>query len=185
MPNADSIVVAGNGTVYVAPVGSTQPTTPTASPAAAWLDLGYVSEDGVTFTESKDIEDVLAWQSFYPVRKIVTGKEASLAFVLREWDERSIALAFGGGTVTQPSAGVWRYEPPAPGTLDLRAMMIDWQDGTKNYRLIIPRGLVVEAVETNLTRTGAADLPITFAAIPASTTDDAYILLTDSIAFSS
>lgn len=185
MANADSIVVAANGTVYVAPVGSTQPTNPTSAPAAAWLDLGYVSEDGATFSESKDIEDVLAWQSFYPVRKLITGKEATLAFALREWDERSIPLAFGGGTISQPSAGVWRYEPPLPGTLDLRAMMIDWQDGSKNYRLIIPRGLVVEAVETNLTRSAAADLPITFSAIPSSTADDAYILLTDSIAFSS
>jgi hypothetical protein len=185
MANADSITVAGNGTVRVAPVGSTQPTTPTASPAAAWLDLGYTNEDGVTFTESKEIEDILAWQSFYPVRKIITGKEATLAFSLEEWDERSIPLAFGGGTVTSPSAGVWRYEPPAPETIDLRAMMIDWQDGIKNYRLIVPRGLVTESVETNLTRTGAALLPITFSAIPASTTDDAYILLTDAIAFSS
>lgn len=185
MPNADSIVVAANGTVRVAPVGTTQPTDPTAAPAAAWLDLGYVSEDGVTFTDSKEIEDVLAWQSFYPVRKIITGKDATLSFALREWDERSIPLAFGGGTVTSPSAGVWRYEPPAPGTLDLRALMIDWEDGDKDYRLIIPRGLVTEAVETNLTRTGAADLPITFSAIPASTSDDPYVLLTNSIAFSS
>lgn len=184
MANADSIVVAGNGTVRVAPVGSTEPTTATGSPAAAWLDLGYVSEDGVTFTESKEIEDILAWQSFYPVRKIITGKEATLSFVLREWDERSIPLAFGGGTITAAGAH-WRYEPPDPATIDLRAMMVDWVDGIKNYRLIVPRGLVVEAVETNLTRTGAADLPITFAAIPASTSADAYILLTDAIAFSS
>lgn len=184
MPNADSITVAGNGTVYVAPVGTTQPTTPTAAPSAAWLALGYVSEEGVTFTDTKEIEDINAWQSFYPVRKIVTAKDATLSFALREWDERTIPLAFGGGTITAAGA-VWRYEPPAPETLDLRAMMVDWQDGIKNFRLIIPRGLVTETVETNLTRTGAADLPITFAAIPASTTDDAYILLTDAIAFSS
>lgn len=185
MANADAIVVAANGNVRVAPVGATQPTTPDAAPAAAWLDLGYVSEDGVTFTDSKEIEDVNAWQSFYPVRKIVTGKEATLAFALREWDERTVPLAFGGGTITSPSAGVWRYVPPAPGTLDLRALMIDWQDGDKDYRLIVPRGMVSEAVETNLVRTGAADLPITFSAIPASTTSDPYILLTNDIAFSS
>lgn len=185
MPNADAIVVAGNGTVRIAPVGTTQPTTPTATPAAAWLDLGYVTEEGVTFTDSKEIADVAAWQSFYPVRKIITGKEATLAFGLREWDERTIPLAFGGGSVTNPSAGVWRYAPPSPGSLDLRAMMIDWIDGIKNYRLIVPRGLVVEAVETNLTRTDSAVLPINFAAIPLSTSVDPYILITDDIAFSS
>jgi len=185
MANADAVVVAGNGTVRVAPVGTTQPTTPTGAPVAAWLDLGYVTGDGVTFTDSKDITDVDAWQSFYPIRKIITGKNATLAFALREWDERNIPLAFGGGSVTNPSAGVWRYAPPAAGTLDLRAMMIDWIDGIKNYRLIIPRGLVTETVETNLVRTDSAVLPITFAAIPLSTAVDPYLLLTDDLSFSS
>lgn len=185
MPNdADEIVVAANGTVRVAPVGSTQPTNPTSAPVAAWVDLGYVTEDGATFTDSKEIEDVLAWQSFYPVRKIVTAKEATLAFSLRQWNEATVKLAFGGGTITNPSLGVWKFVPPDPETLDERALMLDWQDGDKNYRLIFPKGLVTEAVETQLVRTGSAELPITFSAVPA-TGDDAYILLTDDIAFSS
>lgn len=185
MANADAIVVAANGTVRVAVVGSTQPTTPTAAPVAAWRDLGYVNEDGCTFTDSKEIEDVLGWQSFYPLRKLITGKEAALSFVLKEWDERTIPLAFGGGSVTSPSAGVWRYAPPSPGTLDLRALMLDWEDGDKNYRLIIPQGMVTESVETQLVRSASAELPITFTAIPTSSTADPYILLTDDIAFSS
>jgi hypothetical protein len=185
MNDADQIVVAANGTVYVAPVGTTQPTDPTSAPAAAWVDLGYITEDGATFTDSKEIEDILAWQSFYPVRKIVTGKEASASFALRQWNENSIPLAFGGGSVTNPSTGVWRYVPPNPEDLDERALMIDWQDGDKNYRLIIPKGLVTEAVETQLVRTGSAELPITFAAVPASTDDDPFVLITDDLAFSS
>lgn len=182
--NSDEIVVAANGKVRIAPVGTTQPTTPTGAPVAAWVDLGYTNEDGVTFTDTKEIEDILAWQSFYAVRKIVTGKEATLAFVLEQWNEASVPLAFGGGAVTQPTPGVWKYVPPDPSTIDYRAMMIDWIDGSKNYRLIMPKGLVTEAVEVNLVRTGGAFLPITFSAVPA-TGSDPYILLTDDIAFSS
>lgn len=186
MADATQIVVAGNGTVRAAPVGTTAPTTPTATPVAGWLDVGYVSEDGVTFTDTKDIEDVLAWQSFYPVRKLITGKSATLAFVLREWNERTVPLALGGGTISQPTPGVWKFVPASPSAaLDFRALMIDWNDGSKNYRLIVPRGLVTEAVESNLTRTSAADLPVTFAAVPLLSTDDPYTLLTDDTAFSS
>lgn len=182
--SADEIVVAANGTVWVAPVGSTQPTNPTAAPNGSWTDLGYINEDGATFTESKEIEDIISWQSFYPTRKIVTSKEATVSFALQQWNENTIKFAFGGGTVSQPSPGVWKYVPASPEVLDERALMIDWQDGTKDYRLIIPKGLVTEAVETQLVRTGSAELPITFAAVPA-TGSDAYILLTDDIAFSS
>lgn len=182
--NSDEIVVGANGTVWVAATGSTQPTNPTSTPNASWVDLGYVNEDGATFTDSKDIEDINSWQSFYPTRKIVTGKEATLAFVLQQWNEATVPLAFGGGAVTQPSPGVWRYAPPDPSQIDYRALMLDWQDGSKHYRLIFPKGLVTEAVESQVVRSGAAELPITFAAVPA-TGDDPYILLTDDIAFSS
>lgn len=183
--DATQIVVAANGKVWVAPVGTTQPTTPTATPVAAWKDIGFVTEDGVKFTDSKDITDIQAWQSFYPVRKIITGKSAQLAYGLRQWDENTIPLAFGGGAVTNLGGGVWRYAPPAAGTLDQRAMMIDWLDGIRNYRLIIPQGLVSDAVETNLVRTDSAVLPIVFAVVPTSGSADPYILLTDDIAFSS
>lgn len=185
MPNnSDEIVVGANGTVRVAPVGTTQPTNPTSSPVAAWIDLGYVNEDGATFTDSKDIEDINSWQSFYPTRKVVTGKEATISFALQQWNENSVPLAFGGGSVTNPSVGVWRYAPPDPSVIDYRALMLDWTDGSKHYRLIFPKGLVTEAVETQLVRTDSAELPITFAAVPA-TGADPYILLTDDIAFSS
>lgn len=183
--DADEIVIAANGTVRVAPVGTAEPTTPTEAPAAAWVDLGYITEEGATFTDSKEIEDILAWQSFYPVRKIVTGKEAAVSFSLRQWNEATIPLAFGGGAVTNPTTGVWRYAPPSPEDIDERALMLDWQDGDKNYRLIIPKGLVTDAVETNLVRTDSAVLPISFAAIPASTADDPWFVLTDDLAFSS
>jgi len=182
--DADQIVVAANGTVYAAPVGTTQPVTPTEAPSAAWVDLGYINEDGATFTDTKEIEDITSWQSFYPTRKIVTAKEATVSFALQQWNEQSIPLAFGGGAVTNPSVGVWRYVPPDPETLDERALMIDWTDGDKDYRLIIPKGLVTEAVETQLVRTGSAELPITFSAVP-DTDEDPFILLTNDLAFSS
>jgi hypothetical protein len=40
--------------------------------------------------------------------------------------------------------------------------VIDWNDGDKQYRLVCARVVATESVETNIVRTGAADLPITF-----------------------
>ena len=159
------IVVGANGSVLVAPVGTTEPTSIAIALDPAFIDLGFVTEDGATFLDGKTIEDITVWQLFYAARKLVTEKEASLAFVLAQWSETNIPLAFGGGITVVDVVGEFSYTPPAPGLIDERAMILEWVDGTKNYRIIIPRGLVTENVETNVVKTGSAELPITFSIV--------------------
>ena len=160
--DTDQIVVAANGSIKVAEVGTAAPASISAVTGAGWLDLGFASEDGVTFLDGKTVEPIPVWQLFYPARRIVTEKEATVSFVLRQWSTDTVQLAFGGGTVSSDGAGEYRYTPPEAGTIDERSLIVEWVDGDKNYRLIIPRGMVTENVETNLVKTAAADLPITF-----------------------
>lgn len=184
MPNnANNVIVAGNGKVYVAPVGTTAPTNYATSLNAAFLELGFVSEEGATFTESKDITDINAWQSFYAIRKIVTARNVQVSFALREWNKRTIEFALGG-TVAVNSAE-WKYTPPAPESTGEKSLVLEWLDGSKGYRLYFPRGIVTEAVESTLTRTSAADLPVTFGAVDPGTGASIYTLFTTDIAFSS
>lgn len=49
------------GAVKIAPVGTTLPTNATASLASAFVDAGYVSEDGVTNSNSPSVEKIKAW----------------------------------------------------------------------------------------------------------------------------
>lgn len=189
MNDVDEIVVGANGSIHVAPVGTAAPADPVEAYGAGWVDLGYASEDGVTLTVSKELGTVDVWQSFFPGRRMVTGRDLAAAFVLRQWNEGNIVLAWGGGEVTHvvadgPPAVVehWRYEPPAPEDVDERTLAVDWVDGTKHYRLIIVRGMVTENVETKLAKADAADLPITFGIIG----EDGVVpwfLLTDDPAF--
>jgi hypothetical protein len=171
VPNAlDSteVVVGGNGAVYVAPVGTALPTSvlPFSTLNAAFRQVGYTSEDGVTFTDGKTIEDVRAWQAFYPIRKIITEKESSIEFVMRQWNQDNVVTAFGGGTIVEMPGGVTKYLPPGPGDLTFLAMVVEWTDGTNNFRLVLPRGQVTGEVSANVTRTSAADLPIKFDVAP-------------------
>ncbi len=179
--NSAETVVAGTGEVRVAPVGTAAPVDPTVAWGAAWLELGYTNEDGVTVNREFDMEEKAAWQSFYPIRRIVTGRGFTVAFNLYQWNETSVPLAFGGGTITTiagPPAH-YKYTPPSAEVLDERALGVQWQDGTKVYRLIIPRGMVTEAGETNLTRTDTSVLPITFGVVASGTADPFYILTSD------
>jgi hypothetical protein len=159
--NASEIVVAGTGRTYAAPVGTTAPTSPTGAVGASWLDLGLINDDGATFTDGKTLEPVTSWQLFYASRRIVTAREAYINFALQQWNADTVPLAFGGGEVTG-SEGAYRYEPPEPGTVDERAMLLEWTDGDKHYRLVIPRGMVTDNVEAQYTKSAPAELPIRF-----------------------
>lgn len=182
MNNPDQIVVGANGSIAVAPTGTVAPADAVAALPAAAVDLGYADEDGLTFTDGKTLEPINVWQSFYAARQIVTGKESSLAFNLVQWNGDTVPLAFGGGAVVEDSPGNYRYTPPAPGTIDERMAIATWQDGNRNYRLIIPRVVVSEDVETNLTKSAAGLLPITLGVLGSEGVDPWY-LLTDDPAF--
>jgi hypothetical protein len=176
--NADEVVVGASGRVYVAPVGTTLPTDPTTSLDADFVDLGFVSE-GVTLSFALQTEDITAWQSAFPIRKIGTGFEGSAAFELLQWNADSIAVAFGGGSVTETDPGVYTYTPPAASDVAEYAAVIEWADGLRNYRWVINRCTVAEGVETTLNRTSAATLPITLAILGDDGVDPWYLVTDD------
>lgn len=182
--NPDELVVASSGQVYVAPVGTTLPTTPGASLDSAFVGLGYCTEDGVTFTVTPDITEFAAWQSRQAVRRELSAQEIQVAFQLEQWNEETVPLAFGGGAITAVSGG-FRYDfPTDAAALDEKAMVIDAEDGDRLQRFVIPRGNVVEAVETQFVRSALAVLPITFKALePTDGSAACYALFDDTTAF--
>lgn len=177
--DTDQIVVGANGTVRVAPLGTPEPADIEAAFDAAWTDLGYTTEDGVTVTDSKTLENIPVWQLFYPARRIITERDFTVAFALRQFSGRQVEFAFGGGAVTADGAGKYRFTPPAPETIDERMLSVEWVDGDKTFRLILPRGIVTENVETQVVRTAASDLPITFGIVGQDGVDPWYLLTDD------
>lgn len=163
--DASETIVASGGEVYAAPLGTALPTTTVGALNAAFVGLGYTTEDGVSFSVNRTTEDINAWQSFDPIRTLMTSREVQASFGLQQWNEDTVPLAFGGGTVSGTSPN-FKYEPPDPEAgVDERALIIDTVDGTVHTRIIFPRGLVVEAVETQFQRGATAVLPITFKAL--------------------
>ena len=165
--DADEVVVAGGGAVYVAPVGTAGPTDIATALNVSFDHLGYISEDGVAITPGMDVADVNAWQSFYPVRRTVTGRTLEIGFTLLQWNEDSITLAFGGGTVATVAGppAVYTYTPPAPEDLDYRAVVVEWEDGTKGYRLHVPKAMVSDTGALSLNRSDPAGLELTFSVV--------------------
>jgi hypothetical protein len=179
---SSEILVGAEGTIHVAPLTATLPDDPTESYGTGWVELGLATDAGVKVHDGKTIVPIKSWQKFYPTRRIVSEKDFTVAFVLQQFNADTVPLAFGGGAVVT-AAGVYKYTPPDPGTIDERALGIDWHDGDRNYRLVVPRGIVQDAVDTELMRTKEAELPIVFGVTVA---DDGipWFLLTDDPALS-
>ena len=169
---ADEVFVAGGGHVYIADIGATEPTDTTTPWDADWVELGYTTDAGVTITPGQTITDIPAWQSRYPVRKIVTAETFDVAFSLLQWNQDTLSLAFRGGTWVGDV-----YTPGEAGVVDERALGIEAIDGDKITRIIIPRGMVTDVGGINLVRTGANPLPITFSALASD--EDPFSLIAD------
>ena len=66
--DSDNVRVAVTGAVYVAPTGTTAPTASGSSLDAAFIDLGYVSSDGITEGIDKSTTQIRSWQDGSLVR---------------------------------------------------------------------------------------------------------------------
>jgi hypothetical protein len=184
--DATEIVVPITGHIFVAPYepGMALPDNVDDPLDAEFIDIGYTTNDGVTFTATPTVENIESWQKLTPTRRIVTARALTAAWSMQQWDRDTFALAFGGGDWSSAGAGSYRYDPPADSDpLPDYAVVIDAQDGDKNLRWVVSRGNVSEAVETNLTRTGASLLPVTFSALAPDDADRAWFFLTDDPAF--
>ena len=179
MANADNILVGSGGKIYIAATNTALPTTIGGALDNNFIDLGYLSEDGITLSSSVDIADITAFQSLLPVRKVVTARTFDLSFVVREWSQDSVKFAFGGGTFAT-AGGTTTFTPPSPadGVYE-RSLIAEWNDGAKDYRIVINRCIVSEGVESNITRADAVDLPQTVSVLSSDENDAGYYMLTN------
>lgn len=162
--DGSEVRVAGAGHVYVAPSGTALPTdlTPLSN---AYIDLGYVTEDGVAFSFGREVEDLNAWQGD-KIRTLSTKEPASTTFALMQTNATILTVAFGGGTVTETGTApnvVYKFTPPSSGTNTERVLVIEFNDGAAiTYRYLIPRSQIEGNVDFTLTRSGALTYPLTF-----------------------
>lgn len=175
--DADKILVASNGSVYLSPAGvsTNVPTTFAAALHADFVDYGYVSDEGVTVTLTKETMSIPAWQAPFPVRTIVTGRTMRLQFNLMEWKELTTELATEGVTSGAPSE--WTIVQPDSDDILTYSCVIEWEDGSKGYRLVLPRVAVVDDVEFKLNRKEFAGFPITLETFQDADTDYAWKFL--------
>lgn len=176
--DAARTVIGADGQVYVGPLGSTAPTGVTDTPDSAFVELGYISEDGVRFARTPQTQDYFAWQSLDPIRTVVLRATFTATFALQEWSTENLSFATGGGDWDTVSDG-FLLHPADASLIDYRALIIDFQDGSRNFRVFIPKCLVSEAVEIQVTRQSLAVMPITVRAVKVDDSTDVWDIRAD------
>jgi hypothetical protein len=184
--NSGRILVAGDARLWLAPVGTTMPANATvAIDDQDWKDVGYFTPDSLQFSTDPTFEDVNSHQSFAPTRIIQTGDSASLQVDLQEWSLVNLKAIYGGGTVssisvTTPAVAThYKFSPPAVGGRTETAAIAEVIDGTKRYRLCIPRAQQREGAEIPLNRGAEATLSLRLGVLGGGVGDPWYWLFND------
>lgn len=88
------------GSVYRAATTATAPTDASSTLGAAFSSLGYISEDGVTNSNSPETEDIKAWGGDI-VLNTLTGKEDRFTFKLIEsMNTDALGAVYGSSNVS-------------------------------------------------------------------------------------
>lgn len=120
MAEDSSQVQAGPGLLYVAPIGTAEPTSATGTLDPAFRQVGYTKE-GTTIKYTITSSKIEVAEEFDPVRYQTTAREGSVEFALAQASISNLVLALNQGVVANDNA--LSVEPPAVGA-EVRVMIV-------------------------------------------------------------
>lgn len=180
--DTEELTVMLGGAVYVADVGEPRPTDPEII-AGTWEDLGHITTDGIVFEVEREVTDINSVWEQDPIRRLVTRVPKVMRFQLQQLSVHTLPFALGGGTVDEPTAGIFEYSPPDPSDLDERAMLWQIIDGDKAYLFNYYRGNVTGTSSITGVRDNVALLPVEYSILTPTLGGDPFNMITNDPAF--
>lgn len=170
MANDAMKVTAGQpkvgGAVFWAPLGSTLPETAVANLDVAFVCLGYVSEDGVTFSRARETEDVTAWGGDKVLTLQTEKTDTAQMTLIEALNENVLKLVHGADNVSGTLAtGLTARENSQE--LDYGVWVIDAiLNGDVQMRTIIPNAKVTSLDDIQFASNAAVGYNVTATAYP-------------------
>jgi hypothetical protein len=153
--DSDLVRVAVSGAVYVGPVGTEAPTASSSALDAGFVDLGYVSADGISENIDRSTNQIRAWQNGSLVREVTSEGTYSVSMTFIETSEAVLELYYG----TANEAGEFSIDPTATG--GRKSFVIDVVDGATVERIFIPAGEITSLGERTLASGEAVGYDVT------------------------
>lgn len=163
MGNASDVLIGADGAVSRAPLGTVLPTTVSGTPNAAFNDLGFVSDAGVTEHNGTSTTNIKNWKGDI-VRTVQTEHDLTYKLVLIETTENTEETYYNG----DPSDGI-------EGVAGIReSWIIDVFDGNDQVRIVIPDGQVTDRGDVIYKNDQAIAYEVTITCYPDDDSKKAY-----------
>ena len=156
----------GPGKLYIAAVGSTEPTDLSTALAAPWTTgfVGY-TDSGHTFTSTRSYENVEVAETLLPIAKVPTGLDEQIEFAFAEITAKNLQRALNGATITASGTGptsIDKIEPLAFGATETRVAIL-WEANDASERWVFRKVVQTGAIAVARQRGAAkATIPVTF-----------------------
>lgn len=182
MANASNVSFGkpkATGGVYVAPKGTALPTDATTSLAQSYVNLGYVSEDGLVNSVETDVSDVYAWGGDNVLSDQTRFKETFTVNLL-ETSADALAVYYGEDNVIIDGDEITVKQSSKP----LEEMVVVFEvvlTGGRIKRIVVPHAKISDrSGEITYTDGDAITYPAQFVAFPDEdgNTHTEYIALT-------
>lgn len=172
--DAANALVAVTGAAYSAPTGSTLPTDNTTAVDAAFKDLGYVSDKGVTQKINTSTTKITAWQNGDTVREVQTSHDLTYDFAMIETKAETLEAFYGDDNYT---AGVGtKYTVKVNGEQGVRGCwVLEMEDGTETVRVVIPDGQVTSRGDIVWVNSAVVEYDLTITCYPDASGNKAYV----------
>lgn len=172
MGNADNVKIGVKGRAYVAPIGTTFPTTPVAAWSTGWVDLGYIHPDGLEEALGEDRTEIPAWGEEAPVKSRVKSRDGSFKLTFLETTAPILQLYYAVQESDMTSTAAVTGPPAAPQFLSFgtgsaspgieRALGIDIIEGDEIERIMIARVDVSDRGNRKRSAEDASSFELTF-----------------------
>lgn len=151
-----NLVDAGVGLLYVAPIGTTEPTDASGTLDTAWREVGY-TEAGATITTETTYEAIEVAEELEPIRYEPTARTTTLAFEMAQATAKNLGLALNKGA--NVSDTIASLGPPALGA-DVSVMLcLNTEQGA---RWLFYSGKNSGALEIQRVKNGKTLIPASF-----------------------
>lgn len=160
MLDASNVEVAVTGAVYLAPLGTPLPTDSAEALNMAFVNVGYLSEDGITETPDEDVEEIRAWQNGDVVRTVMASHAIRYGFTMIETNEASLEAYYGNY-----DAGNVRVTGKQPGR---QCLVIETIDDDMLRRRVAEVAQVTERGEVQLVNADVTGYQVTLTCYPGS-----------------
>ena len=164
-----------SGAVYRAPKGTALPTDATTALAAAFADMGYISEDGVTNSNSPNTDKIRDWGG-RTVLVVVNEKDDTFHLVfLESLNSNVLETVYGEANVTVDTQTGTINVVANAAALDEYVYVIDMAlKGGALKRIVIPAGSLSEVGDIVYRNNEAIGYDVTLECLPDASGNNHY-----------